>query len=253
MRPIYLFFSVSLIIFGCSAAPKTKDQGHSKVLKELNVEFRSDRLIEVAFWKVKPGKDKEINERYFSKAFPLAQKYGLKKLITFKIDKTEHGPDQAKQWGFFEWPSQEKYEAFQKDPDYQKLRPIRDSLMSSLKLTLLKAKETKTVKIEANKRYEVFGAWLNRHNAKHLGEYFKVAGPFVQSRGANFPVDFEIVGSPENYYFKPHKFGFVAWPDASVKKAWFDSEDFRKVGYHRALAIDQLYVVEGHAILAQAK
>ena len=57
-------------------------------------------------------------------------------------------------------------------------------------------------------------------------------------------MQFNIVGSPEDYHFLPHTVGFIEWPDRSVKQAWLDSEEFKAVGYHRALAVDRLYVVE---------
>lgn len=209
------------------------------------ITFRKGALIEAAFFRVKPGQQAALDKEYFAKVMPLAQRYGMKPLGMFKVSKIEHGPDDAAMWGLFEWPDEAAKERFEKDPQFAELRPIRDAKLDTLKMVYLNAEETTTVKLRDDRMYEIFGAWVNRHNAPKLKAYFDVAGPWVGQRGAVFPVKLKVVGAPEGHGFLPQRVGFIEWPEG-VKAAWFASPEFAKVGHLRARALDRLYVVESH-------
>ena len=223
------------------AAPATAQD-----VQQSTITFRQGTLVEVAFFKIKAGKEKSLNRDYFSKVVPLAKRYGASVLGMFDVARIDHGPDDAAAWGFFEWPSLEAKQRFDADPTFRRLRPIRDRLLDSLKVTYLRVQATTTVTIRSDKYYEVYGGWINKGNAAHLKEYFAVCGPAIAKLGARFPVQFEVIGTPKAYAFQPDVLGFVEWPSKSAKEAWYASPEFRQVGWHRALAVDRLYVVEGH-------
>ena len=206
--------------------------------------FEPGKLYEVALFKISPGKEMEIQQRYFSKAFPLAQSYGMRPVGTFSVTQIEHGPDDVATWGFFEWPSLEVKKRFERDAEFRKLRPIRDSLVETLRLVYLEVQEPFTVDMKSDRMYEFYGGWVNRTRAAHLQEYFAVAGPWVGERGVRFLGEFSILGSPDGYRFLPDTVGFIEWPSKKVKEAWFASDEFKQVGFHRALAIDRLVVIE---------
>ncbi len=220
-------------------------------VKQTQITFEQGKLIEAAFIKITPGMETRLNEEYFSQVMPLAMSYGMKPLGLFKVTRVELGEDDAGLWGFFEWPSLEAKERFDADPQFIKLRAVRDSMLDSAKMIYLDVAETTAVTIREDRVYEFFGGWINRHNGAHLQQYFEVAGPWLASHGVVFPVKFNIVGSPEGYHFRPDTVGFIEWPSVAVKQAWFDSEEFKAVGYHRALAADRLYAVESEFVFKQ--
>ena len=210
----------------------------------VELEFKPDRLYEIAFFTVAPGKATELRDRYFSKVTPIVQKYGGGRLGTFTVNHIEHGPDDVATWGFFEWPSLEAKQSFDKDRKFQELRPIRDRLLQTLRIVYVQVKEPTRVAMRDDRMYEFYGGWINRARGAHLQDYFAVAGPWTAQRGVKFIGEFEIVGSPDDYHFLPDTLGFIEWPNKAVKEAWFASEEFKQVGYHRALAIDRLVVIE---------
>ena len=240
-----------LVIVTLSQTVLAQGRQHAQTqpeVRQTQITFRQGKLIEAAFIKITPGMESQLNEEYFSKVMPLAMEFGMKPLGLFKVTRVEMGDDDAGMWGFFEWPSLETKELFDADPRFIKLRAIRDSLLDSAKMIYLNVAETTTVTIREDRLYEFFGGWINRHNGSHLQQYFEVAGPWVANHGVVFLAQFSIVGSPEGYQFLPDVVGFIEWPNSSVKQAWFDSQEFKTVGYHRALAVDRLYVIESKFI-----
>ncbi len=127
---------------------------------------------------------------------------------------------------------------------FHKLRPIRDSLVDTLRLVYLEAQQPVTVTMRQDRMYEFFGVWMNRTHGAHMQDYFAAAGPFIRQNGVRFIGDFKVVGAPEGYAFLPDSVDFIEWPSKAVKESWFNSAEFKRVGYHRALALDRLVVIE---------
>lgn len=237
MMRTLLISLLALLTWAPTALADTAQAGTS-------ITFRQGKLIEAVFFRIKPGQEQALADRYFKKVAPLVKRYGAKRLGFFEVTHIEHGPDDAAGWGFFEWPDEATKARFDRDPAYQKLRKVRDGMLDSLKMVYLQTPETVTVQLKPSHMYEFFGVHVNRHNASHLQAYFKVAGPWLTARGVKFPVQLEVVGTAEGYPFLPQRVGFIEWPNAEVKRAWFKSNAFRQVGWHRAMALDRLYVVE---------
>ena len=235
-RPIGISILAFAIMTGLGFAAPAEAQ--------TTLRFEPGKLYEVAMFKITPGKEQEIDKRYFSKAFPLAQQFGMRPIGTFTVDRIEHGPNDVATWGFFEWPDLATKERFESDRRYHELRPIRDGLVDTLRLVYLQVDQPASVTIDPNRMYEFFGVWINRANGAHLQEYFAAAGPFIAEKGVKFIGDFRIVGSPEGYAFLPDSVGFIEWPSKAVKESWFASDAFKRAGYHRALALDRLVVIE---------
>ncbi len=218
--------------------------------QDSRVTFESGKMIEVAFLKIRPGQEARLKNEYFPKAIGVAKEYGIKPLITFPAHKVSHGPaDQIGMWGFFQWPSVERKNEFEQDPRFVKLRAFRDSLLvSPPKQIYLSVEKTATVELKKEKLYEAAVLWVNKGAQPHLKQYFDAAGPFVSQRQVKFIGNFKVIGQPVDpkYSFDsaPSSFIFVEWPDESVKNAWFTSKEFQRAGFHRALALDRLVVVE---------
>ena len=75
---IILLFTTWLLGSSCS-------QAQSNIGASVDVLFKKDKLIEVAFLSVKPDQQKALQESYFKKVFPIAQEYGLKPLAKIQV------------------------------------------------------------------------------------------------------------------------------------------------------------------------
>ncbi|MBX2799997.1 MAG: hypothetical protein KTR31_20115 [Myxococcales bacterium] len=210
--------------------------------------FDDAKMYEVAFFTVAAGEQEALSKKYFAKVMPIAREYGMRPMGTFAVSHQEHGQPSAATWGFFEWPSLAAKERFEQDKRFQKLKPQRDARLDALQLVYLQVAEDLTVELRDDRLYEVFGGWVNAHHGAHLQDYFAAAGPYLASRDVRFHGDFQVIGSSDPT-FRPDVFGFMEWPDRSVKQGWFDSAAFRQSGWHRAMAVDRLFVLEGTANL----
>ena len=214
------------------------------------ITFRAGRMIEVAFFKIKPGKEAALRDRYFAKVMPIAAEYGLRPIGTFAVTKTDHGAaNQFAAYGFFEWPSVDAKRRFEADPRFAPLRALRDSMLATLPAQVyLRVKETVTVPLRNGRVYEAAVAWANPERQARLKAYFDAAGPFIAERRVAFHGQFEVIGQPDDprYTFDapPNTFLFIEWPNDRVKAQWFSSPAFSKVGHHRAMALDRLLVLE---------
>lgn len=215
---------------------------------DVRLTFDDAKMVEVAFFTVKPGEERALNDKYFAKVLPIAAEYGMRPLATFDVDRQEHGAPSAAHWAFFEWPSLQAKEQFEADKRFQRLVPQRDRRLETLELVYTKVAEDTSITLRPDRMYEFFAVWVNPRRAAHMQAYFAAAGPFVAERGVRFVGSFEVVGSSDPE-FRPSTVGFIEWPDRSVKEAWFSSEAFADHGWHRALALDRLYVLEGAARL----
>jgi len=241
-----LFLVLTLTLLAAPGFAENQDKS-----KAATIEFKKDSMIEIAYLTIKKGKEKELNDRYFTNVMPIAQEYGLKPLGKFKINSTEYGPDNAEMIALFQWPSLEAKEKFDKDPRFQKLKPIRDSMLDHLKLVFLTVDQDTTVNIKDsnNAMYEFAALWINKKNAPKLDEYFTQIGPLIEKYNIQFPAVFNVIGSTsDEYNLEPNVIFMVEWPNGEVKDKVFTSEEFKKAGYLRALALDQLYIVEAEYI-----
>ena len=254
MLPTHTFLSVAVLAALTSCAGPTISRSISEAPAEsepktpttgaATIAFRADRLTEVAIFRVRSGLENVLRDAYFARIMPVAQEYGAKPLGSFSIETVQHGTGNPTTYAFFEWPDLDAKHRFERDPRFVDLRRLRNGLLEELRLVYLRAKADATVELVPGHVYEIFGAWLNRKDAERMNEYFSVAAPFVAERGAKFPAEFDVVGGPDPA-FVPHAFGFIDWPSRAAKDAWFGSEEFRRVGWKRAVAVDRLFVLEG--------
>ena len=234
----------TLLLAGCATAADAANAAAP------NITLQQGKMIEAAFFKVKPGQQRRLKDEYFPKAIAIAKEYGLNPLGTFRVTKVEHGPSDAiAAWGLFEWPSVKSKERFEQDPRFVKLRQFRDSLLETLpKQVYLQVDKTVTLDLQGDGFYEAAVAWANPARADHMKQYFAAAGPFIQERGVKFLGQFKVVGQPKDprYAFDslPNTFLLIDWGGADNKAAWFSSAAFKRVGWHRALALDRLFILE---------
>lgn len=88
-------------------------------------------LVEFAALWIKPSKQEQLNQ-YYSRAFPIAVKYGARWLAGFVPVNVYRGDLDPQLIGLNQWPSLEAFRKFIKDDSLQKLLPLRDEALSRL-------------------------------------------------------------------------------------------------------------------------
>ena len=122
--------------------------------KSQNITFTKGKLIEVALLSVKEGKENQFYQEYFSQVMPVAIPYGARPIASFATTRKVLGNNPAQVVVFFEWASLEEKRKFEKNPEYLKLRNIRDNALSYLVQGYFQVDETKTVSVQDDKVYD---------------------------------------------------------------------------------------------------
>jgi uncharacterized protein (DUF1330 family) len=104
---------------------------HAQVQQPATVTLKNGGLVEFAAMWIKPGKQEQLN-RYYGQAFPIAVKYGVRRLAGFVPVNVYRGDLNPQVIGLNQWPSPEAFQRFIKDADLQKLLPARDEVLSRL-------------------------------------------------------------------------------------------------------------------------
>ncbi|MEM7625241.1 MAG: hypothetical protein AAF333_06405 [Planctomycetota bacterium] len=250
--PLPVFALAAALLAGPIVSAPASAQSSAPSPRTTEMTFEAGTLIDVTLGKIRPGMEGKFANEYFPAAIPIAMEYGLKPLGTFSVTKIDHGPaDGFNIWGFFQWPSLERKQAFEKDPRFAPLREFRDSMMDTKPIQVYtQVPETTTVTLTEGRMYEAAFTWVNPEKGGHLQQYFGGAGPFIAENGVRFLGDFQVTGQSDNpeYAFDslPTKFFFIDWGSPATKEKWFTSETFRNVGWHRALGLDRLVVIESN-------
>ena len=146
-------------------------------IKTANIIFKKGKLIEVALLTVKPDGRKAFMEEYFPKVMPVAAPYGAQPIASFAVTNTVMGEKPNKMVVFFEWESLAQKRAFEKNPEYLKLRNIRDNALSFLSQGYFEVETTVTTTISTDKTYDFAGLFINPEHANQLHEYFQAVVP----------------------------------------------------------------------------
>jgi uncharacterized protein (DUF1330 family) len=104
---------------------------HAQVQQPATITLKQGDLVEFAAMWIKPGKQEQLNQ-YYSQAFPIATKYGARRLVGFIPVNVYRGDLDPQVIGLNLWPSAEAFQKFIKDEDLQKLLPTRDEALSRL-------------------------------------------------------------------------------------------------------------------------
>ena len=190
----------------------------SNIIKEMDITFTSGKVIEMAYFSLKEGKEAQIQKHYFPKIMPLMAKYGGKILGNFEVSTVTGGEISPQMVGIFEWPSLDAQKQLLNDSEAKKLFPIRDDALSFIKLAYFTVDKNATVTFKTNKTYEFFNAWLTPAAKTSLPEYFKrSAEPKTRFGSPKFLVSLKpFEKAPDkNYVLKPQMSGIVEWSNTS--------------------------------------
>ena len=155
----------------------TQTESTAEAVKSAEITFKAGKLIEVALLTVKPDGQKAFMEEYFPKVMPVATPYGAKPIASFAVAKTVMGNKPNQMVVFFEWESIEQKRAFEANPEYLRLRNIRDNALSYLSQGYFQVEQDVTVTVSTDQIYDFAGIFINPEKANLLQEYFQAVLP----------------------------------------------------------------------------
>jgi len=258
-----LFGTLYLPVMGCSTGKQNetseKISPEAKVIEAKGTDqptvtkeaiFRQGKLIEVAYLSVKEGKQKQLNEEYFANIMPIAGEYGMKPLMTIAVKHAWSDEIKPQMVGFFEWPSVEKREAFDKDKRFKKLKKIRDDALSYLKIGYFEVAKDAKVNLDSKLFYEVYAMTLNEKNGHLMSTYFEKAGPIVTNDyGVDFALNLSPVQMKGKNFFVPQMFGLAIWKSEADNQKFFGSSQYNEIKHYKERALQRIDVWQGAVIL----
>lgn len=202
------------------------------VVKSADITFKAGKVIEIAYATLEGGKEEKLGKDYFSKILPLAAKYGGKMLGSLQVTAVVDGEVAPQMIAIFEWPNIEARDNLLADREAQKLFPIRDAILTSIKLAYFTVEKDVTVTFREDKTYEFFNAWLTPEAGKLLPEYFKRSeAPKKKYGPITFLVSLKpITGLPAaDYLLQPQMAGIVEWNNTNAYYGLMADPEFKKV------------------------
>jgi|GEM_PF-2904719 len=154
--------------------------------KSQTVSFKANTVVETALLTIKPGKEKQFSEDYFSQAIKFAPIYGARPIGSFALVDRKLGNAPAQMLVFFEWESLEKKRAFEKDLGFLKIVNIRNDALSFLTTGYFKVEQDISYTLMEGKTYEFAALWLDPDNAPKLQEYFEKVSPIAADPKVGF-------------------------------------------------------------------
>ena len=220
--------------------------------KSVEVIFRKDKLIEVAFLSVDPNKKQRLNEDYFKQVMPIAKEYGMRPLAKMGVQYSYSEAVNPQMVGFFEWESIEKHEAFLKDPRFLKIKPIRDDALTYLKMGYFTVENDAKVIFKTGELMEIYGMWLKPSEAHRMKTYFENVTPLITGDGNEYDVKFPLALQSQNYgtdTYQPQSFGIALWKNKASNTQFFTSKAYDDIKADKEAAIARLDVWQGEIII----
>ncbi len=192
------------------------------------INFKKDKIYEFSYFTVKPGKQKQLDEKYFPVSMPIVAEYGGKMHAMFMVTDNIKGDLEGQMLGIFEWPSLDVKNKMHEDPRFKKVAPVMMDALSYFKTGFYEIENDANVTFSNQKSYEFFGAWINSDET--LKEYFKVSGPIKKSYGHPEP-KFKLALKPAKgqglFAYTPDMSGIVEWDKGEDYHALTNSKEFK--------------------------
>ena len=201
-------------------------------VKTVDVQFRKDRVYEIAFFSVTEGKQAQLFEQYLPAAQPYFDEYGVKVVGMFNVTESRSDALDSQMAAIFEWPSIEAKDRLAADTGFQEVAKLREGVFSFFNAGWFAAPEDMLVTFRSDKHYELGGATLFPTEAAKaaLGNYFEVSGPIKQRYGG-VPPKFLVMMSPTgpasaSSYSHAMQF-IVEWDSVEDQAKLFANEEFK--------------------------
>jgi len=218
-------------------------------VKEASIVLKAGKVIEIIYATIKGGDDGKIQNEYFTKMEPIQAKYGSKLLGSFDVKAITGGEIKPQIVYVFEWPSLASRDKLYGDKEAQKLFPLRNAFLTSVKLAhYTVAKDTKLT-FSNDKVYEFFNAWLTLDSKTALPKYFKESDASKKRYGSpKFlatlqPITDAAYLDLQGPYLHPHMAGIVEWNKTSDFYGLSADADWKKAAVNLEKSVSRLDMV----------
>lgn len=248
-----LFLSLGLQAQSCDYSKcnntKTKAVKVSNTIAapSTDITFKSGKIIEIAYATLEGGKEEKLGREYFPKIMPIAAKYGGKSLGSFQVLAVVEGEVKPQMVAIFEWPSLAAHKKLLNDKEAKKVFPIRDEVLTSIKLSYFTVENDVTVNFKSDKTYEFFNAWLTPEAKTALPEYFKQSNaPKLKYGPPKFMVDLKPASGvdDEDFILKPHMAGIVEWNNVATYYGMAADPEFQKTTHLLDKSVSRLDMIQ---------
>lgn len=220
--------------------------------KSVEVTFKKDKLIEVAFLSIDANKQQQLNEEYFKKVMPIAKEYGMRPLAQMGVQYSYSEVVNPQMVGFFEWESIAQHEAFLKDSRFLKIKPVRDDALTYLKMGYFTVESDTKVTFKTGELMEIYAMWLKPSEAHRMQTYFENVTPLITGEGNEYDVKFPLALKSQNYgsdTYQPQSFGIALWKNKASNTQFFTSKAYDDIKADKEAAIARLDVWQGEIII----
>ena len=184
--------------------------------KKQSVTFTKGKLIEVALLSIRDGKDNQFYQDYFSKVMPVATPYGARPIASFATTRSVLGESPAQVVVFFEWGSLADKRAFENNPEFLKLRNIRDNALNYLVQGYFQVEESVNVELSDDKVYDFAALWIDPANAPKLQQYFGAVMPEASKPEIGYtPIATLTSAGAKDQNWHPSLIAFAEWKGGS--------------------------------------
>ncbi|MEM6807106.1 MAG: hypothetical protein AAF696_37235, partial [Bacteroidota bacterium] len=198
--------------------------------KSQELTFRANTVVETALLTIKPGKEKQFSEDYFSEAIKFAPIYGARPIGSFALLDRKMGNAPAQMLVFFEWESLEKKRAFEKDLAFLKIVNIRNDALSFLTTGYFQVEQDVSFTFAEGKTYEFAALWLDPDHAPKLQAYFEKVGPIAADPKVGFqPIaQLQSLGVEDRTYH-PNLIFLSEWTQGTLGRDYaLNRRDYKK-------------------------
>ncbi len=199
--------------------------------KSQTISFKANTVVETALLTIKPGKEKQFSEDYFSQAIQFAPKYGARPIGSFALIDQKLGNAPAQMLVFFEWESLDKKRAFEKDFNFLKIVNIRNDALSFLTTGYFKVEQDISYTFTEGKTYEFAALWLDPENAPKLSEYFEKVGPVAADPQVGFQLIAQLQSlGVEDRTYHPNLIFLSEWKQGTKGRDYaLNRSDYKEV------------------------
>ena len=98
-------------------------------MKNTNMEFKADTIIELSFATVVAGKESQLFGEYFPGVMPIVTELGGQPLGSYTVINASSGLGEPKMGAFFQWPGIDEFNALHKEPRFLAIKHLRDNAL----------------------------------------------------------------------------------------------------------------------------
>ncbi len=176
----------------------------------------------------------DVRKSYYSKAFPLGTKFGLKREMGLNVDQaliSDYSPSAAL---FFSYPNKQSEAKLAKHPKWAGIKAMRPEAWKEIKFYSAEIAEDLDIHFDPNKSYTLVVAWLNPDNPNDYDRYLDGIKESVNAVGGRFIYkmknpSFEANASSD----APGQLTFVEWDTLDGFSKVRQNADYKKYTQYR--------------------